>query len=78
MIKTAQCRSRSSLSRLQNLPGHDYRWHADCRCHVCRVCGTAEHSNGTFWYVGKYSENEPPCEGNHLGRLSWLAQAIDG
>lgn len=78
MTYSVKSRCRSSLSRLQNFHGHDYRWHVDCQCHVCCVCGTAEHRNGTFLYVGKYSKTEPPCEGNHLGRLNWLAQAKDG
>lgn len=64
--------ARSPLARAQNSAGHNYIWYADGNCHVCRDCGTAEHRNGRFYYVGRWSMTEPPCEGNQVARDAWI------
>ncbi|OWS76320.1 hypothetical protein CBW22_07615 [Pantoea sp. VS1] len=64
--------ARNALARLQNSAGHHYEFYSAGNCHVCTDCGTAEHRNGRFYYVGRWSKDEPPCEGNHIGRQLWL------
>ncbi len=63
---------RTPLDRVLNPARHRYEWYADGKCHICRECGTAEHRNGRFYYVGRWSMSEPPCDGSHLERQAWL------
>lgn len=54
--------TRTSLQRLNNDKGHSYTWSAFAGCHLCIICGTAEHQTGWFYHAGCRSQIEPPCE----------------
>lgn len=54
--------ARTSLERVSNPYNHKYEWDANARCHICKICGTAEHRSGHFYYAGKRSKIEPSCQ----------------
>lgn len=66
---------RTTIKRMSNKHGHRYAWDELSKCHICKDCGTAEHRNGDYWWVGRFSKIEPPCRGNHVGQRDWYADA---
>lgn len=66
---------RTAIDRLNNKAGHQYYVDSLTKLHLCRICGTCEHRNGDFWWVGKWSRVEPPCDGHAIAREEWLQNA---
>ncbi|WP_233460425.1 hypothetical protein [Citrobacter farmeri] len=42
--------TRKTLERMNNKHGHHFQ--RDGSIHVCWMCGTEEHRNGSFWWAG--------------------------
>ncbi|WP_370622676.1 hypothetical protein NMD31_26990 (plasmid) [Escherichia coli] len=63
--------ARNALERDSNPHGHCYYFDTLSRTHICNVCGTCERRNGVFWWAGKWSRAEPPCDYNATGQRQW-------
>lgn len=67
--------ARTELERVKNSSGHKYQWSSTGRVHICSTCGTAEHHNGQYWWAGRWSLIEPPCDSNSLAQNEWFNSA---
>jgi len=67
--------ARNATERVLNAHGHQYYWSSTGAVFICSVCGTAELSNGEYWWVGRWSKTEPPCSSDRQAQREWYNAA---
>lgn len=65
-------KGRTAIERINNIPGHVYRYWEPGGVHICQLCGTAEHRNGKYWWAGRWSYTEPPCANTGNDQRLWF------